>query len=76
MANMAQNTRMETEPVAEADVQNANSEPQPEPEPATAALESGTEQSQELVALKEELVVQESLRGKEREQKKIVEEER
>ena len=39
MANMGQNTRMDIEPVAEADVQNEN------PEPATAALETGTEQA-------------------------------
>ena len=68
MANMDQNTRMDTKLVAEADVPNANPEPQPEPEPATATLETGTEQAQELVALREELAAQEALRGKEREQ--------
>ena len=75
MTNMGQNTRMDTDPVAEAVVQKANPEPQPEPEPATATLETGTEQAQELVALREELAAQELLRGKEREQKKIAEEE-
>ena len=55
MTNMGQNTRMDTDPVAEAVVQKANPEPQPKPEPATATLETGTEQAQELVALREEL---------------------
>ena len=76
MANMGQNTTVDTEPVEESDGQNANPEPQPRPEPATIALETSTEQGQELVALREELAAQEALRGKEREQKKIAEEKR
>ena len=67
MANMDQNTRMDTKLVAEADVPNANPEPQPEPESVTGAFEIGSEQAEELIALREELVVQEALSGKERE---------
>ena len=79
MANMGQNTSIDTESVATVDVQNANPEPHlepaPAPAPAAATLETVTEQAQELVALREELAAQELLRGKEREQKKIAEEE-
>ena len=66
MANMDQNASTDTEPVAVANVQSAT----PEPKPAQAvniALETGTEQAQEIVALREELVAQEALRKKERE---------
>ena len=75
-ANMGQNTRMDTDPVAEAVVQKANPEPQPEPEPATATLETGTESPQEIKTVREELAAQEALREKEREQRKLAKEER
>ena len=48
----------------------------PEPEPAVEeALKTGTEFAQELRALREELAAQEELREKEREHRKLAEEE-
>ena len=73
MANMGQNTSIDTEPVLSANVPNATPEPAPAPAVNTA-LETGTEQAKEIVALKDELAAQEAIRKKEREQKKIAEE--
>ena len=73
MANMGQNTSTDMELVTAANVQSAT------PEPAQAvktALETGTEQAQEIVALRDELASQEAFREKEREPKKTAEEER
>ena len=52
MANIGQNTSVDTEPVVSANIHNAI----PEPAPAvTIALKAGTEKAQELVALRDEL---------------------
>ena len=75
MANMGQNTSVDTKPVVSANIQNAIPEPELAPVVITT-LETSTEQAQELVALRDELAAQETLRGKEKEQKKIAEEER
>ena len=77
MANMGQSTSIDIEPVVSANIHNAISGLEPEHAPAVpTALETGTDQVQELVALRDKLATQEALRGKEREHKKIVEEER
>ena len=75
MANMGQNTSIDREPLVSANVQNAPSEPEAAPTVNTA-LGTDTEQAHEIVTLKDELAAQEALREKEREQKKLVEEER
>ena len=75
MANMGQNTSVDTKPVVSANIQNAIPEPELAPVVITT-LETSTEQAQELVALRGELAAQEVLRRNEREQKKTVEEQR
>ena len=75
MTNMGQNTSIDREPLVSANVQNAPSEPEAAPTVNTA-LGTDTEQAHEIVTLKDELAAQEALREKEREQKKLVEEER
>ena len=61
MANMGQNTSIDTEPVLSANVQNATSELEPAPV-VIIALETHTKQAQELVALRDELAAREVLR--------------
>ena len=75
MANMGQNTSIDTKPVASANMQNAPLEPEAAPV-VNAVPVNGTEQAQEILTLKDELAAQEALREKEREQKKTAEEER
>ena len=71
MANMGQQTSIDTEP------RKQKATPEPELELAMdTTSKTGTESTQELRTLREELAAQEALRGKEREQKKLVEEER
>ena len=75
MATMGQHTSVDTESVVSASRQKPTSEPESE-QAVEAALKTGTEYTQELRALKQELAAQEALRGKDKEQKKLAEEER
>ena len=75
MASMGQHTSVDTESVVSASRQKPTSEPESE-QAVEAALKTGTEYTQELRALKQELAAQEALRGKDKEQKKLAEEER
>ena len=69
MATMGQQANVDTEPVVTIK-QKAT------PEPAVGeASETGIESAQVLTALREKLAAQEELREKEREQRKLVEEE-
>ena len=69
MANMGQNTSIDTEPVVSVNIQNAPPEPKAATTVNTASV-TGTKQAQEIVTLRDELDAQEALREKEREQKK------
>ena len=73
MTNMDQNTSIDTEPVVSVDIQNAPPEAEAAPAVNTVSV-IGTEQAQEIVTLRDELVAQEVLREKEREQKRTAEE--
>ena len=64
MANMGQNTSIDTEPVVSVDIQNAPPEAEAAPAVNTVSV-IGTEQAQEIVTLRDELVAQEALREKE-----------
>ena len=72
MATMGQQSHINTKSVVTTRKQKVT----PEPEPAVAEVsKTGTESAQELRALREELGAQEALREKEREQRKLGEEE-
>ena len=75
MANMGQNTSIDTEPVVSANIQNTPLELEAAPT-VNAAPVNNTEQVQEIMTLKDKLAAQQTLREKEREQKKTIEEER
>ena len=57
MANMGQNTSIDTEAVASANIQNAPPEPETAPT-VTASSVNGPKQAQEILTLKDELAAQ------------------
>ena len=73
MATKGQQSSVTTEPVV---TTKKKATPEPEAEPVgEEALQTGTEYAQEIKTLREELAAQEALREKEREQRKLAEEE-